>query len=392
MNSSAAIVGIGEVPVRRDRDRSALDIAVTVAEEAIRDSGLSRDEIDVVLVAASFGDRWFSTDAAFARMVDELGLTEKALLNSQIISGGSTGVAMLKMANALITSGQAGAVLCVHAEQFSNLTGQEGLDFFATAGIERQFEGVYGMTFNAMPAFTMQRYMYETGTTIEQIAAVSVSHRAWAALNPNAMFRKPITIEDVLASKVVASPNMTALMANMLGDGGSAFVMASYDRALELPNDPVCVWGEGHIVNTYSYAQHRDMTRMNWSTAGERAFQAAGVKPGDIDIAELYMAYPVYYLLQLEELGFVPRGHAGEFVLRGATMPGGELPMTTNGGATSYGHIGAGVGVATLVESARQLMGKAGERQVDGAEIVLKTGAGGAYSDAHVTILGKGAR
>jgi acetyl-CoA C-acetyltransferase len=250
METSAAIVGIGEVPVRRDKDRKALSIAISVGEEAIADSGLSRDEIDVVLVAASFGDRWFSTDAAFARMVDELGLTEKALLNSQVISGGSTGVAMLKIANALITSGQAQAVLCVHAEQFSNLSGQEGLDFFATAGIEPEFEAPFGMTFNAMPAFTMQRYMYETGTSIEQIAAVSVSHRAWASLNPNAMFRDPITVEDVLASKVVASPNMTALMVNMLGDGGSAFVMTSYERALEVPNDPVCVWGEGHIVNT----------------------------------------------------------------------------------------------------------------------------------------------
>jgi acetyl-CoA C-acetyltransferase len=134
------------------------------------------------------------------------------------------------------------------------------------------------------------------------------------------------------------------------------------------------------------------MTRMNWSIAGRRAFDAANVKPIDVDIAELYMAYPVFYLLQLEELGFVPRGEAGDFVLSGMTLPGGDLPMTTNGGATSYGHIGAGVGVATLVESCRQLMGRAGDRQVSGAEIVVKTGAGGAYCDAHVTILGKGPR
>ena len=128
---------------------------------------------------------------------------------------------------------------------------------------------------------------------------------------------------------------------------------------------------------------------MNWSVAGQRAFADARISPSDVDIVEIYEAYPIFNLIMLEELGFAERGRAGELVASGATSPGGSLPMSTNGDAMSYGHIGAGVGVATLVETCRQLMGKAGDRQVPNATIAAKTSSGGAYADAQVTIFGK---
>jgi acetyl-CoA acetyltransferase len=202
------------------------------------------------------------------------------------------------------------------------------------------------------------------------------------------MHRTPLTIEKVLSSKMIASP-MHSLMLNTLGDGGSAFVVTGEERAKSATPTPVYIWGEGDIVNTYSFAQHTDITRMNWSVAGKAAFAQARISPKDVDIVEIYMAYPIFHLVLLEELGFCGRGEAAQLVASGATRPGGELPMSTNGDAMSYGHIGAGVGVATIVESCRQLMGKAGERQVPDASVVLKTAAGGAYCDAHVAILSR---
>jgi acetyl-CoA C-acetyltransferase len=384
----AVIVGIGEAPVGRFPDRAPLDIALSVANEAIEDSGLDRREIDTLMVAPCFADPWFNTDLGFARLVDELGLRETVRLNMQVNAGGSTGTMLLKNATSLVRNGESKAVVCVHAEKFTNLSGQEGFDFFAKAGIERDFESPYGMVYNAIPAFIAHRYMHETGTSIEDIAAVAVSCREWASLHPCAMFRERITVEQVLESKLVASP-MRSLMLNALGDGGSSFVVTDAERAKDSANDPVYIWGEGDIVNTYSFAQHRDITRMNWSVAGQRAFEKARIAPSDVDIVEIYMAYPIFHVILLEELGFVPRGEAGKLFAAGETRPGGSLPVSTNGDAMSYGHIGAGVGVATLVESCRQLMGRAGDRQVPDASVVLKTSAGGAYADAHVTILGK---
>ncbi len=113
----------------------------------------------------------------------------------------------------------------------------------------------------------------------------------------------------------------------------------------------------------------------------------AGIGPGDVDIAEIYDAYPVINLIALEEMGFVERGAAGAFVEAGETWPGGRLPMTTNGGMLSQGHTGAGGGVAILVEAVRQLMGKAGERQVPDARVAVETGSGGTYMDAQVLVL-----
>ena len=388
MKDKAVIVGIGEAPCGRYPDRLALDIAVNVCEQAIVDSGLDRKEIDTVLVGPCFADPWFNTDLGFARMVDELALRETVKLNAQMNAGGSTGTALLKTAVAMVESGRAKAVLCMHVEKFTNLSGQEGFDFFAKAGIEQNFESPFGMVYNAMPAFVAQRYMYETGCTERDIAEVTVSCREWTALHPNAMFRKRITVEEVMASKVVASP-MHSLMLNMLGDGGNAFIVTSESRAKGAQAKPVYMWGEGGIVNTYSFAQHRDVTRMNWSVPARQAFEQARIGASDVDIVEIYVAYPIFHLLMLEEMGFCDRGQAAEMFRSGATRPGGKLPVSTFGDAMSYGHIGAGIGLAATVESVRQLRGDAGERQVPDASIVLKTTAGGAYADAQITIFAK---
>jgi acetyl-CoA C-acetyltransferase len=386
-----AITGIGEVPVRRDPSRSVLDIAVTAAQGAMADAGLENSDIDAVLMAPCFADPWFNADLSFGRLMDELALRQNVRMSAQVSGGGSTGEALLRAATGLIASGEARNILCVHAEKFTNMSDQAGFDFFATAGTEHNFEAPYGMLYNAIPALAARRYMFETGTTLEQIGHISVSCREWASLNPNALYREKITIDDVMASREIVSP-LRSLMLNVIADGGSAFVVSPAADAASITPTPVYVWGHGDAMNRYSFAQNRDITDLGWAEAGAKAYAAAGVTASDIDVAEIYVAYPIFNLMALEGLGFFERGHAGEFAATGGLGPGGSLPMNTNGGTMSYGHTGAGVGVAFLVESCRQLMGKAGERQVPDIEVLLKTGCGGAYYDAHVTILGREAR
>ncbi len=184
------------------------------------------------------------------------------------------------------------------------------------------------------------------------------------------------------------SEPIRTLDSNVLSDGGSAFIVTSVERARELTDRPVYVLGHGSRVTHFSITQEPDITRFGFAAASKDAYAQAGLQPTDIDIAEIYDGYAVFSLLTLEECGLVERGKGGAFVEAGETAPGGKLPMTTNGGMLSQGHTGAGGGVAVLVESFRQLMGKAGERQVPNARFALETASGGTYMDSHVSILG----
>ena len=262
------------------------------------------------------------------------------------------------------------------------------IDVFSTLGIPEEWERPFGQHFSSIAALTMRRYMQETATTAEQVASVCVALRKWAELNPNAMYRKPLTVEEVLASKMLSSP-LHAKESNVLADGASAFVVTRAERAPDVTDSPVYLLGVGGRVSHYSLTQEADMTRFGYAEAARDAFTMAGITARDVDIAEIYDSYPVFNLIALEELGFVERGGAGAFVAEGNTWPGGRLPMTTNGGMLSQGHTGAGGGVAILVEAIRQLMGKAGRRQVPDAKIAVETGTGGSYMDAQVLVLGR---
>jgi len=388
LKGKAAIVGIGEVPTGRYPERGAIFSAIESARMAIRDAGISKDDVDTVLPTGALFSPQFNTELVCSRVVEELGLGGKVRNNVQIFAGGASSSAMLKIATGLIVTGVSRYVLCLHADQLgTGVSAQGGIDLFSTAGISREWEAPFGLHYSAVAGLITQRYMYETGTTAEQVAAVCVSNRKWAELNPNAMFRKPLTIEEVLTSKMLSTP-LHAKESNMLADGGSAFIVTSAERAKDLTDRPAYLLGDGSRVTHFALSQEPDLTRFGYAAAAADAFREAGLTPSDIDLAEIYDSYPVLQLIALEELGFCRRGEAGAFVRAGNTWPGGRLPMTTNGGMLSQGHTGAGGGVAILVEAARQVMGKAGERQVPGARFAIETATGGTYVDAHVTILG----
>lgn len=387
LKGKCAIVGIGEVPTGRFPEKAAIYHAVESARRAIKDAGIRKEDIDFVMPTASLYSPQFNTELVTCRIVEELGL-KNARTNCQIFAGGSSGSCFLKLAGSLIAAGIANCVLCAHADRLgTGVTAQGGIDLFSTAGISPEWEVPFGQHYSSIAALTTMRYQHETGCTDEELAAVCVSNRKWAELNPNARFRTPMTIEEVLSSKMLSTP-LRAKESNMLFDGGSAFIITSSERARDITDKPVYFLGEGSRVTHFVFSQEPDMTRFGWRAAAEDAFAQAGLTPQDIDIAEIYDSYPVYQVIGFEEVGFCARGEAGSMHLKGDTWPGGRIPTTTNGGMLSQGHTGAGGGVALVVEAARQLMGKAGDRQVVGAKFALETGTGGTYMDAHVSILG----
>lgn len=387
IRGKAAIVGIGEIPTGRYPQRSAISFALEASRQAIADAGIKPQDIDCVIPTGSVFSSQFNNELVTCRLVEELGL-RNVKKNYQVFSGGSSSSNALQVAAAVIAAGVVDTVLFVHTDKLgTGLSAQGGIDMFSTAGISSEWEVPFGQHYSTVAALATMRYQYETGCTDEQLSAVCISNRKWAQLNPNAFFRKPLSLEEVMGSKMLSTP-LRAKHSNMLFDGGGAFIVTSAERARDLPNKPVYVLGEGGCVTHFVYSQEEDLTRFGWAKAAREAFGQAGIGPGDIDVAEIYDSYPIYQIIAFEELGLCRRGEAGELFLRGDTWPGGRIPTTTDGGMLSKGHIGAGGSVSLLIEAARQLMGKAGARQVPDAKFAVETATGGTYMDAQVTILG----
>jgi acetyl-CoA acetyltransferase len=228
--------------------------------------------------------------------------------------------------------------------------------------------------------------MAQYGTTSEQLAQIAVDTRRWAALNPRARYREPLTVDEVLASPVAASP-LHQLDCCLVTDGAGAYVMTSAERARDLAQPPVYVLGAASGVDHWVISQMPDLTVTPGAISGPAAFAHAGIRPGDVDVLESYDSFTITALLHLEDLGFCAKGEGGAFVEDGKLGPGGALPMNTNGGGLSYTHPGQ-YGMFLLVEAAQQLRGDAGPRQVDGAEVAVAHGCGGVLSATGTVVLG----
>jgi acetyl-CoA C-acetyltransferase len=385
-----AIIGTAEVPCGHYPQRNEFEIAYTVARDAVRDAGISMKQIGGVVTAAHIMGNDYNTEMFFGRLPEAIGATNCRAV-ATTISGGASSWSTRKTAEGILMEGAADYVLVVHAQRFSQFPANEQVKFFAVAGADAEWEVPYGMTYNALAAMVTQGYMSKTGTTIEQVAAMVVANRRWANLQPNAMFYgKPITVEEVLNSRVVAWP-LTAQMCNVLADGGSAFVLTRAELA-QASQKPVYFAGE---ASNYS---HRSIVHAKWGDPGhmadfvrpvaQQALEAAGIGVRDLDLFEIYGSYPGLQLVLMDGLGMAPSGTSpGELVASGETSPGGRYPTTTNGEALGFGHTGTGVGFSVLVETVRQLQGKAGKAQVPGARHAVETCGGGAFMDIHFSVL-----
>jgi acetyl-CoA acetyltransferase len=240
-----------------------------------------------------------------------------------------------------------------------------------------------------MPAnmFTLpvMRYLKETGTTHEQLAAVAAAQSRWAAGNPRASRNTEVTVEDVLASPLIAYP-FHKLECCVRTDGGGALVLTSAERAHDLPGSPVYLLGSGEASDSPLVSMMEDLTSFKgFRLAGRAAFESAGVTTADVDHLMIYDAFAHIPLYGLADLGFVERGAAGAYIAEGHTSPGGELPMNTNGGGLCYTHTGM-YGMFAIQEAVRQLRGTA-FRQLDHLSVSFVQGIGGMFSAAASLVL-----
>jgi acetyl-CoA acetyltransferase len=225
-----------------------------------------------------------------------------------------------------------------------------------------------------------QRHMHDYGTTAEQLAEIAVTMRLHASMNPAAKYRDPITVEDVLASRVISSP-LHLLDCCIISDGGGALVITSAERARDLKKKPVYILGTGETVRHVADG-HRDFLEIAAAQSGRLAFERAGVKHSDIDMAMIYDSFTITVLTTLENLGFCKRGEGGAFVSGGRLRFDGDFPINTDGGGLSSNHPGMR-GIFLVIEAAKQLRGECGPRQVKDCKMALVHGTGGSLGMRH---------
>jgi acetyl-CoA acetyltransferase len=380
LRGAVAIIGAAEsTELGKIPDKSALQLHVDAALNALADCGLTPADVDGV---ASAGE--MPVDVA-----DYLGIVPEYLDGTNV--GGSSYMLHVRHAMAAISAGLCETVLVTHGESGRS---RVGMVPWAPApqSFMAQLEVPHGPA-GAPSLFPMgvRRYMSEYGMTREQLAMVPVVQRRWAAMNPRAKLRDPITVEDVLASPVIADP-VHLLHCCLVTDGGGALVLTSAERAaaLDLPDPPVYVLGAGESSESSVVSGLESLTSSRAiRVGGERAFAQAGLAHADVDHLMIYDAFAHVPVYGLEDLGFVGRGEAPAFIADGNTAPGGRLPMNTNGGGLSYTHTGM-YGMFAIQESVRQVRGVAAA-QVDGVEVSVCTGVGGMFMSAGTLVLGSAA-
>jgi acetyl-CoA acetyltransferase len=362
-----AIVGaaettkLGVIP-----DMSQIQLHADAALNALADAGLKPAEIDGVATAGE-------TPVTVAHY---LGITPKWVDGTAV--GGCSFMIHTRHAAAAIAAGLCETVLITHGESGRSAIGRTR-NVIAPTSLAGQFEQPYG-PLGPPTLFTVPvlRYMQTYGLTDETLAMVSVVQREWATENPRATFRAPITVADVLNSRMIAYP-FRLLQCCLVTDGGGALILVSAERARDFRQKPVYILGTGESVETPMVSQMQDFTSSRaFRVSGAKAFAEAGIRHADVDHLMIYDAFAHLPIYGLEDLGFVGRGEGGPFIAARNTAPGGKLPLNTNGGGLSYMHSGM-YGMYALQESVRQMRGIA-PAQVPGAKISVCHGVGGMFA------------
>ena len=374
-----AIVGVGETQVGKVPGLSSLAFNQIAIKNAIEDAGLSKKDIDGVFTQPPYADPTFLHSIWVART---LGIKPRYSADMNI--GGATPVGMLVHAAQAVANGLCTVAVIAFGE--NGLSGRRQVHHGHYNQQYEDYERPYGRI-GAPIAYAMaaQRHMHEYGTTSEQFGAIAVAMRKHAVLNENSQMHELISLEDHQSSPYIVEP-FHLLDCCLVSDGGGAVVITTDDRAKDLPQKPIRILGVGSSHPHKNIQDADSLTVTGARESGPQAFAQAGLRPQDIDLAEIYDCFTYTVLVQIEDLGFCEKGEGGKFVEGGRIELGGELPVNTHGGLLSQAHID---GMLHIVEAVRQLRNECGNRQVPEAKVALVTGNGGELSTHWTAILGR---
>lgn len=381
-----AIVGVGEAMGGRATGKTTIQLYAEAFASLIQDCPIAPSEIDAVLTSSPDAEphHMFST-----WLTEYLGLHPK--FTSAVQMGGATPHSNIALATALVESGRCKMVMVADGDnRATKFSRQDKIQAMSSqvghlSSIEppHEFDGPFGPTAPALYGMMATRHMHEHGTTPEQFARIAVAFRRHGALNDRAQLRKPVTVDEVLASPVIAWPLHRDECA-LISDWGSAVLVTTADRARELRRNPVYLLGLGQAHQGYNSYQAPSITTFPIRQSADEAFESAGITRQEVDVLELYDSFTSTVMVTLEDMQFCATGEGGAFVESGNIDLGGSLPTNTHGGLLSYngghGHF--------IVEATRQLRGECGDRQVPAAKIAVSQGTAALASSSITLVLG----
>ncbi len=378
--TDTAIAGLGMTELGKVYGRSPRRLAADAVRGAAADAGLALGDLDGLIVSCGL------SGSPGIELADTLGLRDLRLL-TQMNSFGATAGAMVSYASSMIQSGTASVVACVFSDAPLRPERSSGSAYHRDAA---EWHGLGGLnaalgfrSVNAYYALAARRHMERYGTTSEQLGAIAVSNRRWAAGNPLAQMRDPISVEDHQRSRWVVEP-LHLLDCCLVSNGGIAVIVTSAERAAGLARPPVHIWGWGQGHPGHRMARGSDFGLSTGATiSGPAAAKMAGVTMDEITMCQIYDCYTYTTLVSLEDYGFCAKGEGGAFAASGALAPGGALPTNTGGGQLSAYYMW---GMTPLSEAVIQARGQGGERQVERNDLILVSGNGGIL-DHHSTLI-----
>lgn len=375
-----AIVGMGETRVGKRPEATTHSLHLEAISACLEDAAISASQVDGLLTNQPLNDAHRTYAVRIAHMA---GITPRYA--TDLALGGATPAAMVQNAAMAIEAGLASTVLCVHARKRQTPEATRGYPIRNGDEDWEQPWGFFGAV--ATHAFAAQRHMYEYGTRSEDLAHVAVACRKHACLNQNATMRKPMTVEDHQASRMVVEP-LRLFDCCLESDGGGALLVTSAERARDYPHRPVYILGMGQNHPHFSLMDAPSLTTLGGKVSSETAYNMAGLTPKDMDFAEIYDCFTITLMITLEDYGFCQKGEVKDFVKDGRIEIGGEIPVNTHGGLLSQAHI---EGMFHVTEAVKQLRGGKVEpaRQVPNASVGIVSGHGGSLSCHATLILGR---
>jgi len=382
IRGKVAIVGIGQSPSGRVPGKSPLDLTADATLKALADANMQKSELDGVLTGNAFASSFHRFSIALSEYLN----IQPSFSNTLQVSG-ATAAAAVNIGAAAINGGLADTVLVACGD--SLLTGMTpDLAIKAmTESRDQQYEMPFGIPVANTFAMTVHRHMKEYGTTPEQLAQVAVTFREHAMRTPGAQMTDPITIDDVLSSKMVTTP-YHKLDCSLISDGAAALILVPAERAADYTDNPIYILGGGEYYSHEHIFLMPDLTQTGAKQSSEKAYEMAGVSAKDVDVAGIYDCFTGTVLMMLEDLGFCAKGESGPFVEANEITYGGSIPTNTHGGMLSYAHPGIPAAWFHFVEVIRQLRGSCEERQVEGAELGIIHSLGAGFATQATTILG----
>lgn len=378
--SSLAIAGVGEADLFVDRVRSAKDLAVEAALKAMDDAGITSHDVDGVITASPAADPHF----VFSSLVGEA-LNINARLSTALQNAGASPMLGVMYAARAIASGEAHTVLvCESDSRGAKFKGDKIQAMRAARPWSDDFEDPFGLTVPAKYALLAQAWMHRHGAKPQDLAGVAVAAREHGRRQPNALKKEPLSIEAVLNSPMIASP-LRALDCCPVSDWGGALIVTTLERAKDMKSKPVRILGAGEGHSAYHLHETRDLPSLATHLGAKRAFEMAGLKPSDVDVAQVFDAFSIAAILALEEIGLCEKGDGASYFSSGKTALGGVLPTNTTGGMMTWGN----AHIIVLPEAVRQARGDAGINQVKDAKVSLAHGIGGPMSLSSTLLLGQ---